>query len=214
MRQLAAVSLAALALLAGGAYAASASGGTVHKTPETVADAFRGYFRGHSADAPGRALGRNESAPDYFDDRVRGRPFARRPRVLAEAGGYKLYSYIAPSGGLDFDLGDTGVGMGYAAPDEIRAGALHVLGPGSMPSVNRHGHLPLFGLAANSVKSVELVYDSGPPLRVDDVDCGFVLLAQPRLAPRKVVGFDADGKVVGRQSVRYIGWEEYIRPPH
>lgn len=197
--------LAALLLLAGCLFAVPATRAALEDAAATVAEAFGAYSRGDSAGAPGRPLQAQDPAPRYFGDSYRGRPFAREPRVLAEAGGYRLYAYRAPSGALSFDLGDTGVGVGFDSPAEIGPGAIYVLGPGSMSPASPTKHIPLFGLAADSIASVELVYESGPPLRVDGVDGGFVLLAEPRRSPRVVVGFDATGAIVERAPVGYIG---------
>ena len=120
--------------------------------------------------------------------------------------------FRAPSGSLSFVLGDTGVGMGFESPGEIGPGALYVLGPGSMRYADAGGQVPLFGLAADSVRSVDLVYGAGDPLHLDGVDGGFVLLVQPQRKPREIVGFDGGGEVVERKAVDYIDWPEYIRP--
>jgi len=216
--RLAAPALAALILLMAGLYAVPATRGAIDDVVGTVAEVFSGYSHGETKDAPGRALVPGEAGPEYFGDRYRGRPFARDQRVLAEAGGYKLFAYRAPSGSLSFDLGDTGVGTGFGSAKELRRfGALFVLGPGSMQHEDKQGHVPLFGLAADSVRSVELRYESGPPLRIDDVAGGFVLLAEPRREPLEVVGFDAEGNEVERESLDNIGgkpggWRAYMRP--
>ena len=88
-----------------------------------------------------------------------------------------------------------------------------------MQHADAEGHVPLFGIAARSVKSIELTYESGPPLRVDGVNGGFVLLAEPARGPREVVALDSRGEVVGRQSVDdsphagiRIDWQQYISP--
>jgi hypothetical protein len=213
-RRFALPGLAALALLAGGLYAVPVTRGAIEDAVAGVAEAFTGYSRGDETDAPGRPLRAGEPAPEYFGDTYRGRPFARDPRVLAEAGGYKLYAYRAPSGSLGFDLGDTGVGMGFGGPGEIGPGAIFILGPGSMRYADAQGHVPLFGLAADGVRSVELEYDSGPPLRVDGVAGGFVLLVEPQRGPREVVALDADGDKIGSKRVDYPGsdWQHYVRP--
>jgi hypothetical protein len=153
-------------------------------------------------------------SPDYFHDPR----YARDPRVIAEADGYKLYAAVQPDGTVELDLGNTGVGLGFSA-SAFREGALYVLGPGSMENADEHGHVPLFGVTARSVRSVELTYEEGPPLRVDPVDGGFVLLAEPDRGPHEVVVFDAHRQVVGRQlvddSADYgprIDWDEYGPP--
>ena len=111
----------------------------------SVAEAFRGYQRGDTGDAPGRPLTGRDRAPEYFGDRYDGRRFARQPRVLAAAGGYRLFAYRSPSGSLSFDLGDTGVGMGFPSADAIGPGALVVLGAGAMRHADAEGHVPCSG---------------------------------------------------------------------
>jgi hypothetical protein len=218
-RRLAVPALAALALLSAGLCAVPPTRAAIEGAVETVAEAFTGYTRGDSTGAPGRPLGRSERAPHYFGGRVHGLPFARDPRVLAEAGGYKLFAYRAPSGSLSFDLGETGVGMGFEDAKEIGPGAIYVLGPGSMSYADRDGHVPLFGLAADTVREVELRYGLGPPLRVKGVAGAFVLLVEPSRKPREVVAFDARGDRVAHQSLDYPdgnpvsnSWDRYVRP--
>lgn len=165
-RRLAAPGLAALALLTGGAYAVPASRAAI----DDVAGTFAGWLRGEDGAAPGRPLGANEVAPDYFHDPR----YAGDPRVIAEADGYKLHAALQPDGSVEFDLGNTGVGLGFSA-SAFSDRALYVLGPGSAENADEHGHVPLSGVTARSVRSAELTYEEGPPLRVDRVDGGFVL---------------------------------------
>ena len=209
-RRLAAAGLAAVSLLAGGAYAVPATRAAI----DDVAGTFAGWLRGEEAAAPGRPLSPNELAPDYFHDPR----YTRDARVIAEADGYKLYAALQPDGTVEFDLGNTGVGLGFSA-DAFSDRALYVLGPGSVQNADEHGHVPLFGVTARSVRSVELTYEQGPPLHVDGVDGGFVLLAEPTRGPHEVLAFDAQREMVGRQLVddssHYgprIDWETYGPP--
>jgi len=197
----AATALAALLALCAGVYAVPATRAAVESAAGSVAEAFRGYQRGDTEDTPGRPLTGRDRAPEYFGDRYDGRRFARQPRVLAAAGGYRLFAYRSPSGSLSFDLGDTGVGLGFPSANAIGPGALVVLGAGAMRHADAEGHVPLFGLVADSVSEVELVYEAGPPLRRAGVEGGFVLLASPTRGPREVLALDAAGRVVGRQLV-------------
>jgi hypothetical protein len=168
---------------------------------ESVGDVFSGWLGGNAAEAPGRPLRSDEPAPaEPPPTYLYNHQFAKEPRVIAEADGYKLYSYIGSSGGLNFDLGG-GLGFGFESAAELGDAPLHVLGPGAMRHADPQGHVPLFGIAARSVSSVELTYASGPPLRVSEVDGGFVLLAEPSRGPVEVIAFDASGKEVGRQLV-------------
>jgi hypothetical protein len=214
-----AVALAALLLVAAAIWSVPVTRAALEEAGESVGGAFSGWLGGNAAEAPGRPLSSDEPAPaeptpTYLYDHQS----AKEPRVIAEAGGYKLYSYIGSSGGLNFLLG-AGVGFGFENIAELGKAPLHVLGPGAMRHADAEGHVPLFGIAARSVKSVELTYESGPPLRLDGIDGGFVLLAEPDRGPREVVALNSDGDVVGRESVDNsphagvrIDWRQYISP--
>lgn len=214
LRRLALTGLVAAVVLAGG-YAAAAP---VRAAIDDLTGTFSGWLGGASAQAPGRALAKGDAAPDFMRDPR----YARDPRVIAEAGGYKLFVSQAPGGGLDFDLGNTGVGLGGGFGEDFREHAISVLGPGAMQTADKHGHVPLFGVVAREVASVELTYDSGPPLRVDGVSGGFVLLAEPDRSPREVVALDASGHELERRLVDdskhdcpCIDWSHYgpYHPP-
>lgn len=204
--------LMVLALVGATLYSVPATRAAIEETGGSVGDVFSGWLGGNHADAPGTPLGSGEAAPEYLYNNYS----AKEPRVIGEAGGYKLYAYIGPSGGLGFDLGNTGVGMGFESAAELGGAPLHVLGPGAMQHADSQGHVPLFGIAARSVSSVELTYASGPPLRVSDVNGGFVLLAEASRGPIEVIAFNASGKEVGRQLVDdsshpgpQIDWNSY-----
>jgi hypothetical protein len=206
-RRVAAPALAALVLLVGGAYAVPPTRAAL----DDIAGAFSDWISGDSAARPGRPLGANEQAPDW----VRDPRFAGDPRVIAAADGYKLYAAVMRDGSVEFDLGNTGVGLGFD-PSGFKERALYVLGPGSVTNADEHGHVPLFGVTARSIRSIELTYGSGPPLRVDGVDGGFVLLAEPDRSPREVIAFDAARNEVARELVddsdHYgprIDWSQY-----
>jgi hypothetical protein len=207
-RRLAPIAAALVVVLLGG-YAAAPP---VRAALDDIAGSFSGWLGG-SGDAPGRPLSSGESAPGYFRDPA----FTSAPRVVAEAGGYRMFAARAAGGGIDFDLGETGVGIGLT-PGSFREHALLVLGPGAMQRADRRGHVPLFGVTARQVASVELTYRSGPPLRVDGVRGAFVLLAEPARSPREVVAVDAGGRELGRQLVDdsdhtcpCIDWTQYLR---
>jgi hypothetical protein len=209
-----ALAVSALALLVTGLYTVPTTRAAIDNLTGTVAEVFSGYRPGDEADEPGRPLRAADAAPSYFNDLAPdGGKFARKPRVLAEAGGYKLYAYIGSSGGINFDLGDTGFGTGFESASEIGPGAVYFLGPGAMRYADHRGHLPLFGLAASSVTSVELAYEHGPPLRRNGIRDGFVLLAEPGREPREIVAYNAAGDALGRKSLgNPRAWLHYARP--
>lgn len=208
--------LAGLAVLGVALCSVPVTRAAIEGAGESVGGAFSGWLGGDAADAPGRPLRTDEPppaepTPTYLYDHQS----AKEPRVIAEAGGYKLYSYIGSSGSLNFLLGG-GFGMGYESAAELGDAPLHVLGPWAKPHADSHGHVPLFGIAARSVSSVELTYASGPPLRVSGVEGGFVLLAEPSRGPIEVIALDADGKQIGRELVddsshpgSRINWNSY-----
>jgi len=191
--------LAALGLLGAVLYSVPPTRAAIDATGESVGGVFSGWLGGDSAEAPGKPLGASEKLPEYMEYLHD----SKEPRVLAEAGGYKLYSYIGSSGGLNFELGGTGVGMGYESAAKFGDAPLHLLDSGARRHADAQGHVPVFGIAARSVSSVELTYESGPPLRVSGVEEGFVLLAEPSRGPIEVIALDADGKEIGREPINY-----------
>lgn len=197
--RLALQALAALALLGAALYSVPPTRAAIEGAGESVGGVFSGWLGGDHAEAPGKPLEAGEKLPEYMEYLHD----SKEPRVIAEAGGYKLYSYIGSSGGLNFDLGATGIGMGFESAAELGDAPLYVLGPGAMQHADAQGHVPLFGIAARSVSSIQLTYESGPPLRVSGVEGGFILLAEPGRGPTEVVAFDADGKEIGREAIDY-----------
>jgi hypothetical protein len=201
-----------LALFAATLYSVPVTRAALEEAGGSVGGVFSGWLGGDSANAPGRPLDAGEQAPRFLYEN----DFVKDPRVIAEAGGYKLFVWVDSSGGLGYDLGGTGVGGGIPAGD-LGEAPLEVLGPGAMQHPDRDGHVPLFGIAAQPVRSVELTYESGPPLRVDGVAGGFVLLAEPRREPREVIVLNADGEEIGSQLVDNsphsgvrINWKQYL----
>jgi hypothetical protein len=203
--RLALQALAAVVLLGAALYSVPPTRAAIEGVGESVGGVFSGWLGGDSAEAPGRPLeaGEKEKLPEYMGYLHD----SKEPRVLAEAGGYKLYSYIGSFGGLNFEFGGIGVGMGYESAAEFAAefgdAPLHLLDPGARRRADAQGHVPVWGIAARSVRSVELTYESGPPLRVSGVEGGFVLLAEPGRGPIEVIALDAGGKEIGRESIDY-----------
>jgi len=197
-----AAGLAALFLFAG-LYAVPETRATLQRAADDVAAVFDGWNGSDSHEAPGRALRSGEQAPDYFRSGSWARQHVRDPRVIAAAGGYKLFAFRERNGSIGFDLGDTGIGTGGFHASDFDDRALYVLGPGSMERPDRHGRIPWFGIAAHAVTSVELTYETGPPLRVKVVEGGFVLLAKPARGPREIIALGANGEILGRKSIAF-----------
>lgn len=210
-QRLALPTIAALALLLAGLYAVPMTRGAIKDAANSVAGNFSGWLGGDSANAPGVPLKAHQEAPSYFHDGAWSQQHIHQPRVIASAGGYKLFAYIQSSGSLGFDLGNTGFGMGGYTARNFRDSAIEVLGPGSMRHADADGHVPLFGISAEAVKSVQLVYGSGPPLEIGGVDGGFVLLVEPGREPREVVAYTGDGETLERKAIGYIDWPHYAR---
>ncbi|MEX2106523.1 MAG: hypothetical protein WD810_06450 [Solirubrobacterales bacterium] len=197
--KLALQALAALALLGAALYSVPVTRAAIEGTGESVGGVFSGWLGGDSAEAPGKPLEASEKLPEYMEYLHD----SKEPRVIAEAGGYELYSYISSSGSLSFLFGGIGVGLGYPSAAELGDAPLHLLDPGARPHADAQGHVPLFGIATRSVGSVELTYESGPPLRVSGVEGGFVLLAEPGRGAVEVIARDAGGKEIGREPIDY-----------
>jgi hypothetical protein len=212
--KLALQALAALVLLGATLYSVPPTRAAIEGAGESVGGAFSGWLGGDHAKAPGRPLeaAGAEKLPqgfEYLDDPND----AKEPRVIAEAGGYELYSYIGSDGGLNFLFGGIGVGLGYESAAKLGDAPLHLLDPGARRHADAQGQVPVWGIAVRSVSSVELTYESGPPLRVSGVEGGFVLLAEPGRGPIEVIALGADGKEVGRESIDYPLLDESPEPP-
>jgi hypothetical protein len=197
--RLALQALAAMALLGAAVYSVPATRAAIDATGESVGGVFSGWLGGDSAEAPGKPLEAGEKLPEYMEYLHN----SKEPRVIGEAGRYKLYSYIGPSGGLSFLFGGIGVGLGYPSAAELGDAPLHLLDPGARRHADAQGHVPVFGIAARAVSSVELTYESGPPNRVSGVEGGFVLLAEPSRGPVEVIALDAGGREIGREPIDY-----------
>jgi hypothetical protein len=197
--RLALQALAALVLLGAALYSVPPTRAAIEGAGESVGGVFSGWLGGDHAEAPGKPLEASERLPEYMEYLHD----SKEPRVIAEAGRYKLYSYIGTAGGLNFELGGTGVGLGYESAAELGDAPLHLLDPGARRHADAQGNVPLFGLATRSVSSVELTYESGPPFRASGVEGGFVLLAEPSRGPVEVIALDADGKEIGGEPIDY-----------
>jgi hypothetical protein len=207
--RLALQALAALVLLGAALYSVPSTRAAIEGAGESVGGVFSGWLGGDHAEAPGKPLEASEKLPEYMEFLHD----SKEPRVLAEAGRYKLYSYIGSAGGLNFELGGTGVGMGFENAAELGDAPLHLLDPGARHHADAQGHVPLFGIATRSVSSVELTYKSGPPLQVPGVEGGFVLLAEPSRGPIEVIARGADGEAIGREPIDYPLVDETPEPP-
>jgi hypothetical protein len=211
------MTVAALTLAVALAAAGYAAAPPLRAAVDDVAATFGEWLAGQDEHAPGRPLRASDGAPAYFHDPR----YVGDPRVIAEADGYKLFAAREVHRGkewVQFDLGDTGVGMDARASD-LRDHNIIVLGPAATDHADEHGHVPLFGITSRGVRSLELTYASGPALRVDRVAGGFVLLAEPTRAPHEIIAFDDQGRELDRVAVdasshwgARIDWHQYGPP--
>jgi hypothetical protein len=192
-----AIVLGIAALLGSGAYAVpearTAVGG--------IADSFAAWVSGDGGEAPGRPLVPGDVAPAWFDDIEGG-----EPRVIAEAGGLRLYvrrGQYDDGPRLEFWLGEA-IGMVDTVEGwRQRLGAHAVVVLGYTPVARRdvldeRGRVPLFGATTRDVERVEVRYADGPPLVGDTGDGGFVLLVDAWRQPFEVIAYDGAGRLLGR----------------
>jgi hypothetical protein len=197
----AAATVAALLLLAGVAYAVPPTRAAIDAAAEGIGGIFDGWGSGESGEAPGRALGAGESAPNYFREGAWSEVHVQDPRVIAEAGGYRLYAYRERGGTIGFDLGDTGVGMGGYHASDFDGRGICLLGPGTTDDTAPHGPRPYFGVSAPDVRKVELGFASGPGEEVAVGGGGFVLLFDRSREPTTITAFDAAGDEMGTAAI-------------
>ncbi|HTE63198.1 MAG TPA: hypothetical protein VK631_22785 [Solirubrobacteraceae bacterium] len=196
-RRVLAMALSAVVLLGAGAYAVPVTRAAI----EDVTSSLAGWVSGDE----GRALRPDDDAPDWVRD--------EGGRVIAETDGVELYvSRTEAKAGalLRFTLGD-----GFAVFDTVdgwRARfddhAVVVLGASPAAGgegVDDRGRFPLLGVTARSVAKIELRYADGPPLVADDIDGGFVLMADARRARQELVAYDAAGRELERTDVSEFG---------
>lgn len=165
---------------------------------EDITSDFTGWLSGDQ-DAPGRAIQPADDAPEWID--------ADGSRLIAESGGVGLYVTrgTTRSGGtrLTFVLGRDGNGLGNSLEgwrEQFKDHAIVVLG--TTPEVGGPRQtLPLLGLTARSVERVSLRYADGPPLVSENVDGGFVLIADPKRDPQELVAYDGAGRELERVNV-------------
>jgi hypothetical protein len=195
-RRTLAVAASVLALLAGGAYAVPPTRAAI----DDLTSRFAGWLASDEGPAPGRALRPDDDVPDWVSN-------TDDVRVIAEAGGVKLYvtrQETEQNGTLlNFWLGE---GIGFADTIEgwrerFDEHALFVLGPalfGPQDVLDEHGRYPLLGVTARSVERLELRYREGPPLVTTGIDGGFVIIADAWRRHRDLVAYDAAGREVER----------------
>ena len=176
---------------------------------EDVTSAFRGWLGGDERQAPGRPVSDGDNAPSW----VR----AAGGRLIAEGDGVALHVVRSKSDGetvLSFSLGGEASGREVAIAgfntlegwrktfDEHRVVVLGAL----PPRTGDPDRFPLIGVTARSVDRVELRYASGPPLAADNLDGGFVLLADRNRSIQEIVAFS------GGQMLEQVDVSDYASP--
>lgn len=154
-----------------------------------LGDTIAGIF--DPDDPPGRAIEASDSPPDWLV--AEGQT---GQRVLASSGPYSLYLVREAGGNYGFAL-DESVGI-----SDTRAGwerqfadnAIVILGPGTRP--DDEGRVPLYGLTAGNVATVELRYEDESSTSAPADTGGFVLMLDQRHSPVELVALDGAGRVL------------------
>ncbi len=190
------LALVAAMLLSGVAYAVPATRAAI----DDVTGSFAGWVAGDEDEVPGRPLRAEDEAPSWVRE--------EGGRLIAKTDGVPLYvTRTASEDGtlLGFSLGE-GVSISGSNTiegwrEEFDDHAVVVLGTVPARPVDEGKRFPLFGVTARSVERVELQYASGPPLVANDVDGGFVLMADATRALSELVVYTADGRELERTDV-------------
>ena len=172
--------------------AAGAIGLAVPAARAELSDAIKRFLAG--GEPPGEPVARDE-VPAPLRDHLR--KSGAEPRVVARSGDERLLAYRAPSGAVCFDFGGR---VGFCTPydDLLDDGPVTVWGP---THKDEQGRWVLWGITAESVRTVELRYAEGPPTRAP-VTSGFVLRADADREWRSLVGYDRAGRMVDEVDVR------------
>jgi hypothetical protein len=207
-RRVLVIASCALALVVCGTYAVPPTRAAI----ESIADSFAGWVAGDDDQPPGRALSGGNAAPDWVRE--------QGGRLIAETDGVGLYVTRVKTEErgtlLTFALGNS-VSVGGNIDDwreRFDRHALIVLGAGQLApqvSIDERGRFPLFGVTARSVTSVKLVYEEGSSLTADDVDGGFVLMADARRPLRELIAYDAAGQELERRDVSHIDMRDLCK---
>ena len=177
-----------------------------------VSDNYAGFLSGEGNDpGPGRAVKPSDDPPkSYLEPGVDG-------RVLASEDDYRLFAKRDVDGDVTFEFGGqayTGTGANPWT-NEFRGDTVVPLIIGLPESGDTR--LPVAGLVADGVASVELRYSSGPPDLISQPDDGFLFLAdvgrmevvhgltQVDRRPVDVAASDDAGNLLQRVSVNCAG---------
>jgi hypothetical protein len=188
------VAFASLVLLFGGIVAVPAGRAGVGDALGVLASFFDGGA------TPGRSIAAGEQ-PRWLEDVAAG-----SARILAQSGGERLYAYRTPSGAVCLAFGN------HAAECDGDASwwrslfdrhAVALFGPAPAASA---GTAVAWGVAAASVRRVELRYADGSTETAAVTNGGFVLQAESTKGPRTIVALDSRGKALESQDVQGRQW--------
>ena len=199
-RRLVAVAAAALALVTGTAFA-------VPQTRQALTDGFGTLedFLTNGADAPGTPIpaGENDGKLDWFrgTDTTNG-------SIIAQTESVRLVAYRQTTTGMAcFAYGTL---ASACRPDKEWTQLLQsspVLLTGPLPEPNPTGRLALFGITADNLTTIELNYADGTTERVDGVEHGFVLFADPKRRPATLIARDQPGNTITTLDISQLQWE-------
>jgi hypothetical protein len=196
------IALTIAALIGIGSYAAPPTRAAI----EDIYGSLASWMQGSDADAPGRPLDPNGTAPLWVKE--------SGGRLIAESNGVGLYvtrTFLPARGGTELSFA---LGEGTIVGDSIdgwrqrfERHAIVVLGPtpardGQM--LDSRGRFPLLGVTARAVTKVVLRYATGTPTMADGLRGGFVLMADARRRPETVAAYDSAGRELERGDISHI----------
>lgn len=184
-------------------------GGTALAIPQTRDALFAGFgalrdFLTGGGDPPGRPIppGDNDAVLDW----LRGTN-PTNGAVIAESQGVRLVAYRDPATGMAcFAYGASG---SDCRPDRewgeiLRRSPVFLTGP--LPDADAAGRLPLLGISADQVATIELRYADGGTEAVHNVSHGFVIFADAARRPATLTARDRPGTTVARIDIRDRQW--------
>lgn len=165
--------------------------------------AFKDFFTG--GEPPGSPVpgGEKEGRLNWF-----GGSDIASGSVIAQAGSVRLIAYREPTTGMAC----LGYGLAYeeCRPDAEWVQVLArspVLVSGPLPQPDAAGRLPLLGITADDITTIELRYADGGTERADKVQHGFVLFAEPQRTPTTLVARDQAGVNVATIDISDRQWK-------
>lgn len=165
--------------------------------------AFKDFFTGGEPPGTPVPTGEKEGQLNWF-----GGSDVATGSVIAQAGPVRLIAFRDSTNGMAC-LG-YGLAIEECRPDKewiktLARSPVVVRGPIPQPDAN--GRLPLVGITADNVTKIELLYTDGGIERVDQIQHGFVLLADPKRKPTTLIARDETGKDLATIDISHRQWE-------